>query len=194
MVGSTELLNQLGDAGAIALRRAHDQIATEVIESFHGKIDDTSGDGVMAVFATCTNAVESAIAMQHKVAAYGKTRDAIAKFQIRVGVAVGEVTVDAGDYFGEPVIEAARLEPLAGPGEVFVTNLVVLMAQGNSEITFEPVGEFELRGLPRSVAVSQAIAPASAPALNLPRQLDVRVGCRNLRTSQRHEPDTARDR
>ncbi|NOX30718.1 MAG: AAA family ATPase [Actinobacteria bacterium] len=173
MVGSTELLNQLGDVRAISLRRAHDRIAAEAIESFQGEIVDTSGDGVMAVFATCTSAVEAAMAMQQRVEKYGNSRDAIAKFQIRVGVAVGEVTVDAGDYFGEPVIEAARLEPLAGPGEVLVTDLVVLMAQRNSEITFESVGEFELKGLPRSVRVSRAVAPVLASALNLPRQLGV---------------------
>ena len=66
---------------------------------------------------------------------------------LRVGVSAGEVTREADDYFGEPVIEAARLCGLASGGQILVADLVRAMAGRRSSHTFSSLGALDLKGL-----------------------------------------------
>ena len=70
---------------------------------------------------------------------------------IRVGVSTGEATKEADDYFGDPVIEAARLCAKAGSGQILVTELVRATAGRRSNHAFTSLGELELKGLPEPI-------------------------------------------
>jgi adenylate cyclase len=80
------------------------------------------GDGLMAVFASATDAVDAAIAIQLRAA--GRVERGEEPLDIRVGVHVGEPVLRDGDYFGRPVAVARRLCDVAGGQEILVSDVV----------------------------------------------------------------------
>ena len=101
MVESTALRTRLGDDRADLLRSHHDALLTSAIEANHGAVTRSTGDGVKAAFSTASDAVGAAVAIQRAVRDYGAGDAAIAAFQVRIGLSVGEVTIDeAGEGLG----------------------------------------------------------------------------------------------
>ena len=76
---------------------------------------------------------------------------------IRVGVSSGEAELEDGDYFGLPVIEAARLCATAQGGEVLTTGLVRMLARSRGTVGLEPVGALELKGLDEPVETYRVV-------------------------------------
>ena len=110
LVGSTEQRVRLGDAAFDARRRDFDASVMQAIIEHRGVVVKSLGDGAMATFGTPSDAFAAGIAIQRAV---GADRDPRAPgFSVRVGVSAGEVTVEDGDVFGTPVVEASPQPPL----------------------------------------------------------------------------------
>ncbi len=171
MVASTELRSRLGDGRAEQLRKAHDGLLAAAVDEHHGQVLRWTGDGIKAVFSNSSDAVGAAVAIQRAVTAYGASAAAVAVFEVRIGLAVGEVLIDDGDHHGVPVIEAARLEALARPGEILATDVVRALAQRRSSVAFEPAGERTLKGLDRPITVHRVVDLGAAAVPPLPRTL-----------------------
>jgi tetratricopeptide (TPR) repeat protein len=107
----------------------------------------------MAVFASPSAAVSCAVAMQQGVER--DNRRSSIPLGLRVGLSGGEVTAEQGDYFGDPVVEAARLCALCEGAQILATEAVRLMAGRRSPHVFLDVVERELKGLPDPVAVCE---------------------------------------
>ena len=92
---------------------------------------------------------------------------------IRVGVSAGEVTEDDGDYFGDPVVEAARLCAAAEGGQILAAEVVRAMVGRHATQTFVEVGPLDLKGLPHPVdAVEVVWEPEVVPGtVPLPSRL-----------------------
>jgi class 3 adenylate cyclase/tetratricopeptide (TPR) repeat protein len=167
LVGSTELMWQLGDRAFDELRRAHFAALGRAVAAHGGEEVKNTGDGIMAVFPSAAEAVEAAVAMQQAAARQANNRPVA----IRVGVAVGDATLEGGDYFGTPVVEAARLVAAARPGQILATAVVRTLAGNRCTVAFTDLAPFELKGLPAPVPacdVAWEQLPASAipmPAL-----------------------------
>ncbi|MGH8919969.1 MAG: adenylate/guanylate cyclase domain-containing protein, partial [Actinomycetes bacterium] len=167
LVSSTQLMSRLGESAFDELRQPHLALLGQTIAT-HGGVEVKSlGDGVMAVFTAASDAVAAAVAMQQAVARHGHR--APARLSMRVGLALGDATEYAGDWFGTPVVQAARLCGQCGGGEILVTDTVRAVAEARSNTRFEPVGTLSLRGL-AEVAVwklewAQAAAIPAAVAL-----------------------------
>jgi class 3 adenylate cyclase/tetratricopeptide (TPR) repeat protein len=164
MVGSTELRSQLGDDRADVLRRDIYALLGSAVAANGGRVLRWTGDGIKADFPTASGAITAAMAMQRGVAAYGTSPEAVAAFQIRVGVSVGEVVVEGNEAHGIAVVEAARLEPLAEPGQILVTALARRLGERRVEATFEETGEHTLKGLDEPVAVVRVVDGAADAA------------------------------
>jgi class 3 adenylate cyclase len=143
VVGSTELRSRLGEDAADALRRELDATLAEVVGRRGGRVVKGLGDGVLAVFDAATDAVGAGVDMQQA---------APAQVSLRIGVSTGDVSFEAGDVFGLPVVEASRLCGTATEGQILVAELVRALARGRGAYVFEPVGELELKGLSDPVA------------------------------------------
>jgi predicted ATPase len=87
---------------------------------------------------------------------------------IRVGVASGECDVEDGDYFGLPVVEAARLCAKADGGEILVTGLVRMLARSRSTVALKPVGALELKGLDEPVETFRVVWSPIDPSTTRP--------------------------
>ena len=75
---------------------------------------------------------------------------------MRIGISTGEATEEDGDFFGDPVIEAARLCAMADGGQILATDMVRVMAGRHATQEFVSVGDLELKGLPDPVRASRS--------------------------------------
>src|SRR5436189_202455 len=107
LVGSTELASQVGPARADELRREHFNLLREAIADAGGHEVKNTGDGLMVAFTSASAAAECAVTMQQLLER--RNRDADFELHVRIGLGAGEATVEEGDYFGMPIVEAARL-------------------------------------------------------------------------------------
>src|SRR5207248_9880016 len=139
-----------GEEGADGLRRRHDGLLTAAVGDHAGTVVKGLGDGVLALFQSAADAIGAAVAMQQSIDS--EWAGAAVDVAIRVGISVGDVTLDDGDCFGTPVIEASRLCAAADGGQILIAELVRLLARGRGGHTFTDAGCRELKGLPESVA------------------------------------------
>jgi class 3 adenylate cyclase len=119
IVGSTNLLETIGDEAWEGVVRWHDETLRSVIETHHGDIVHSTGDGFFAAFDDATAAATSAVAIQRRLAEHRRQHGFAP--QVRIGLHSAEATVVADDYAGLGVHEAARVGALAEGGEILTT-------------------------------------------------------------------------
>ena len=107
VVGSTELSQSVSAESADDVRRRIFATMRQAIAETGGAEVKNLGDGLMVVFHSASDALSCAVAMQQ--GADRDNRDHPHRVEIRVGLSGGEVTHEEDDYFGDPVVEAARL-------------------------------------------------------------------------------------
>jgi class 3 adenylate cyclase len=172
LVGWSRLANSVGPVRADELRQEHFELLRDAIVSSGGREVKNTGDGLMVAFASASAAVECAVAMQQR---FGRrNRKSEEQLLIRVGISLGDATVSDGDYFGMPVIEAARLCGRAQGGEILAKEIVAHLAGGRAESSFKSVGSLELKGLPEAVStveVGWQPLGEEGPSLPLPPRL-----------------------
>jgi predicted ATPase len=170
LVGSTELMTQVGEAAYDELRRAHFAALQAAIQRTGGEEIKNTGDGVMAAFGSVVDAIRCAVAMQQ--ATDRQARSGPALLAIRVGLSVGEVTFEDGDVFGAPVVEAARLVAAAAAGQILTTAITRALAGSRVEAGFADLGALELKGLPQPVSACEvAWEPLPEPSVPMPALL-----------------------
>ncbi|HWV86705.1 MAG TPA: AAA family ATPase [Capillimicrobium sp.] len=171
LVESTALASRVGPGSAEALRREHFALLREAIAETGGREVKNLGDGLMAVFASASRGVDCAVAMQQRLEA--RNRRAEEPLAVRIGLSLGDADREGDDYFGPPVVEAARLCAAAAGGQILTVELVRAMAAARSAHEFRATGERELKGLPAPVATYEiAWSPAAIEApVPLPARL-----------------------
>ena len=167
LVGSTELMSQLGDRAFDDLRRRHFAALSKAVAAHGGEEVKNTGDGLMAVFPAAAEAVDAAVAMQQATARQSKNRS----LAIRVGVAVGDAMAEGDDYFGTPVVEAARLVAAARPGQILTTQIARALAGARCTATFTDQEPLTLKGLPDPVAVCEVGWQPAGSAVPMPALL-----------------------
>jgi class 3 adenylate cyclase len=140
IVGSTQLLDRLGEEEAHGLRRRHFVLLRRALAEHGGREVKSLGDGLMVSFRDSPAAIACARTMQ------GEVKASDDPLELRIGIASGEVVREDADYFGRPVVVARRLCDTARGGEV-------LMAGAPAD-GFEPAGSLPLKGLTEPVAAS----------------------------------------
>ena len=150
VVGSTQLTQRLGDAGAMRVIRAHDAIVRDAIVSGAGRRVKHLGDGVMASFTSVSRAVETAIAIQRAVAAHNDADDA--PFEVRMAISAGEPVTEDDDLFGAAVQLAARVCSTCEGGRILVSSAVRELCIGKG-FRFDDKGHVELKGFEDPVRV-----------------------------------------
>ncbi|MEK6807365.1 MAG: adenylate/guanylate cyclase domain-containing protein [Pseudomonadota bacterium] len=138
IVGSTALIERIGDHAWEQLLREHNAKIRAAIDRHRGREIDSAGDGFLALFDGPAKAVHAAALMDSSVTELG--------VRVRVGIHTGEVELVAGKPRGVAVHAAARIAALGGEGEVLVSGTTRDLLDG-SGLTFESRGEHELKGL-----------------------------------------------
>src|SRR5437868_6131979 len=107
LVGSTALSSTLDREEGEALRRTLFALLGSAVSGAGGVVVKNLGDGLMVAFTSPTRALACAVAMQQAIHRHNRRNNA--SLAIRVGCALGEVVEEDGDFFGDAVVEAARL-------------------------------------------------------------------------------------
>jgi len=152
LVGSTELMDRLGDDASERLRRKHFSILREAASGHGGREVKNLGDGLMLAFPSALSAAVAAVTMQQRVAAY-KDEHAGQAMELRIGLNAGEVISVEDDYFGASVVVAKRLCDRADAAQILASDVVRSLVGTWAEHRFRPVGAVQLKGFAEPVMV-----------------------------------------
>jgi class 3 adenylate cyclase/tetratricopeptide (TPR) repeat protein len=168
--GSTAMAQRLGPVAAEEVRVEHFALLRGAIERTGGREVKSRGDGLMVVFDGAAQSL--ACAAQIQQANEARNRRAEEKLGVRIGVSLGDTRFDDGDYYGEAVVEAARLCDGARSGQIVVTDLVYRLGGSRDGHAFEALGGLELKGIAEPVqALELRWEPAPVTGIVLPERL-----------------------
>jgi class 3 adenylate cyclase len=143
---STELNERLGDQPFFELLREHNEIVRDQVRVHRGFEVKAQGDGFMLAFASPSDGVEAAVAIQRALAArIGE--GAAEPIRVRMGLHTGEAIRERDDFFGRNVVLAARIAAEARGGEILVSAPLKELAEGAGEVSFGGPRELGLKGL-----------------------------------------------
>jgi class 3 adenylate cyclase len=144
LVASTERRTRTGDDEADTFRRQFFEALRNAVAATDGLEVSNTGDGLMVVFReSVRGAVDCAVRIHQAVESIDPQNPAL----MRVGLSAGEVAHDGVDWFGTPVVQAARLCAVAQPRHTLATEVVANLVGSRGNYTFRPVGTLELKGL-----------------------------------------------
>lgn len=149
LVDAAKLFLGLAPQDEEELRRTYFTSLRKAVAETGGSEVKNLGDGLMVAFTSASKALSCAVAMQQSIER--QNRQSSHQLLLRIGVSTGEVTAEENDYFGDPVIEAARLCAKAQGGQILASQVVQALAGRRNPFVFSTIGEIELKGLPEPV-------------------------------------------
>ena len=158
-------LTQRNETLALALLEKHWELLRPVIAKFDGREIKTTGDGLLIEFPSTLQAVEAGLAMQVTLDDYNGTVDQEHAIQIRIGIHTGDVERRGDDVFGDGVNIAARLEPLAAPGGICISDPVYTSVHNKIDVPFYSMGGQRLKNISQSI-VAYSNHPENKPKIN----------------------------
>jgi adenylate cyclase len=141
------------------LRRAVDPLIT----AHGGRIVGTAGDSLLADFSSVVDALNCAVEMQRSSRAINDPLPPGRRLELRIGVNLGDVIVDGDDIFGDGVNIAARLESLAQPGTVCISQTVYDQVRNKLDLDYRPLGSHRVKNIAEPVRAYAVGLPAAAP-------------------------------
>jgi predicted ATPase/class 3 adenylate cyclase len=186
--GSTQLWEKHPEAMRGALAK-HDSILTAAIESNHGHVIKTTGDGFHAVFSTVIEGINAALNAQREFQTSEFSKNSEASLRVRMGVHTGEAELRDGDYYGQALNRAARIMSIGHGGQILISEVAAQVAREHlpANTNLIDLGKHHLKGLVQPEQIHQLAAPdlqKEFPALtsigtatnNLPTQLTSFIG------------------
>jgi adenylate cyclase len=174
VAGYSRLMGE-DEAGTAQALREHRAAADPLVGQHGGRIVKTTGDGVLIEFGSVVGAVECAVALQKLTAECNAGIGDERRMEWRIGIHLGDVLVEGGDILGDGVNIAARLESIAEPGGIYISEDAFRQVRGKVGIEFADLGEQSLKNITRPLRVysagpSSTVKTPSAPvtALSLP--------------------------
>src|SRR5579862_2160816 len=162
VVGYSRLMGE-DEAGTLAaLKQRRHEVLAPLVKQHGGRIFKLMGDGVLVEFPSVVNAVQCAVEVQ-------KGMPAARQIVLRIGVNLGDVIVEGGDLYGDGVNLAARLEGLAEPGGICLSDTAHQHVGNKLQLAFRDMGEQSVKNFAKSVRVysiageAPAVSPSAAP-------------------------------
>ena len=162
VVGYSRLMGE-DEAGTLARLNAHRKsLIDPAISGHQGRIVKTTGDGLLAEFASVVDAVRCAIHIQSGMAEREADTPEDRKMLLRIGINLGDVIVEGDDIFGDGVNVAARIEALADPGGVYLSGDAFRQIRNKLDVGFEDLGEKRVKNIAEPVSVYRVLTDAAA--------------------------------
>ena len=178
IAGYSRLMGANEEGTLAALRAVRRELADPRIAEHRGRIVKTTGDGLLAEFASVVDAVRCAVEVQREMIARNGSVPAERRIEFRIGINVGDIIIEDGDIFGDGVNIAARLEALAAPGGICLSAAAHDQVRDRLNIAFDDRGEQRLKNISRPVrayAVDLTATSRPAQALATVPQLSIVV-------------------
>src|SRR5215475_4611907 len=181
VAGYSRLMGRDESGTLAALKTLRQEVVDPAIASHGGRIVKTTGDGLLLEFPSVVNAVRCAVevqtAMADRTAGIAEDR----RIAFRIGINLGDIIVDGDDIFGDGVNVAARLEVLAEPGGICLSDDVLHQTRGRIDALFVEMGPQNLKNIDQPVHAwrwspsDASVAPATPPLLALPDKPSIAV-------------------
>ena len=142
IVGFTKIMTDSEDT-AISILKAQDDIFNPLLEKFSGKLLKKIGDGLLIEFSSAVNAVDCALNIQSAIKEYNETDSD--EFHIRIGIHLGDVLMLGDDILGDGVNIASRIEPLASPDGICITEAVQQSIKSKLKVDARRISEVDLK-------------------------------------------------
>jgi adenylate cyclase len=172
VAGYSRLMGEDEEGTLAALRAVRRELADPKIAEHRGRIVKTTGDGLLAEFASVVDAVRCAVELQREMITRNAAEPAERRIEFRMGINVGDVIIEDGDIFGDGVNIAARLEALAEPGGICLSAAAHEQVRDRLNIAFDDLGEQQVKNITRPVRVFRVTLThpaATAPGSPLSR-------------------------
>ncbi len=147
MVGYSRLM-EADEASTIARQKAHRaELIDPKIADYHGRIVKTTGDGLLVEFPSVVDAVDCAIAIQQAMAEREADIPEDRRMSYRIGINLGDIVLDGGDIFGTGVNMASRLQELAEPGGIWISQSVYEQVRHILRLNCEDIGNRKVKNI-----------------------------------------------
>ena len=151
VVGYSRLIGA-DEAGTLAaLRSLRKDLVEPTLKRHRGRVVKLMGDGLLAEFASVVDAVTAAVEIQEAMPERSAHLPEDRRIALRIGVNIGDVVVEDGDLFGDGVNVAARLQEIADPDGVAISEGAYRELSGRLDLPFEGVGEKVLKNIKQPV-------------------------------------------
>ncbi len=178
-------LMEADEAGTLEQLKAHREVTDPKIGEYKGRIVGTAGDSLLVEFPSATDAVSCALDMQSIMAEQDAELPEDRRMEFRIGVNLGDVMIEGDDIFGNGVNVAARLQALAEPGGVCISQPVYDQVRYSLDLGYDDLGPQEVKNITEPVRAYRVLrgpntpsappATIDAPALELPDKPSIAV-------------------
>jgi adenylate cyclase len=180
VAGYSRLMGIDEEGTLAALKACRRELVDPKIAEHRGRIVKTTGDGILVEFASAVDALRCAMQIQRAMAARNMGIPEERRIEFRIGINVGDVIIDEGDIYGDGVNIAARIESLAEPGTISLSDNAYQQIKGKLPIDVTDMGERELKNIAQRVRVygirpGGAAAAGARPTLSLPDRPSIAV-------------------
>jgi TolB-like protein/Flp pilus assembly protein TadD len=162
VVGYSRLMgeDETGTLAALKLLRA--ELIDPTIAEYHGRTVKLMGDGALVEFPSVVDAVECAVSIQRIIGKQNADIPDHKKLAFRIGINLGDVIIDGDDIYGDGVNVAARLEALAEPGSICISDIVHQSIDGKLDLAFADMGAQQVKNIAKPVRAYQVILSGAA--------------------------------
>src|SRR5450759_4230868 len=177
VAGYSRLMGVDEEGTLAALKAYRRDIIDPKIAEHHGRIVKTTGDGALVEFGSAVDAMRCAMEIQGTMAERNAATPEDQRIEFRIGINVGDIIIDDGDIYGDGVNIAARIETLASPGAICLSDNAYQQIKGKLALDVSDMGEQRLKNIPQPVRLySIRLDGTSArPALALPDRPSIAV-------------------
>src|SRR5215204_2123467 len=175
VAGYSRLIHS-NEVGTLRTLTAHREIMDGLIAEHRGRIVNTAGDSVLAEFPSAIDAVQCAVAVQDQLRAANESLEEARRLRFRIGVHVGDVVVSGGDLLGDDVNVAARLQSIAEPGGISLSEVAYTQVRKACPLTYTDLGLQHFKNIDEPIrvyAAQAAIAGDLLPGWESPKRLSL---------------------
>jgi len=151
VVGYSRMMSHSEDETQARVARYAREIIDPTIGKYGGRFVRSMGDGMLVEFLSAVDAVRCALDIQRRLAE--RQADELDRIQLRIGINTGDVLVDQRDIYGNSINIAARLEGLASPGTVCVSQSIYDQTRAQPEFFFADRGTRRVKNIPYPIHV-----------------------------------------
>ena len=159
--GYSRLMGE-NEEGTLRTLSSHRKLIDSLIEQHRGRFVNSAGDSVLAEFASVVNAVQCAVEIQVTLKAENATLPPERRMEFRIGINLGDVMVDGEQIYGDGVNVAARLESLADPGGICISETVHEHIGNKVALGYENLGEQTVKNIAKPVRVFRVLTEGGA--------------------------------
>jgi adenylate cyclase len=176
VAGYSRLMGADEEGTHAALKGVFASLLNPRIEKHRGRVAKTMGDGVLAEFASAVDAMRCAVDIQRGAAEHNAGLPDERQIRFRIGVNIGDIIFDGGDIFGDGVNIAARIETIADPGTICLSESTYQQVAGKIGVEATDLGEQRLKNIDRPIRIYRVqLNGAAVKALPLPDKPSIAV-------------------